>query len=228
MNKFVIYPNNHKKYVGYIRKYKYSYAVGSNSSKYPKFYVGKIKSYDECIDILKCYALWNNIPIKNVIYKVNNNYYCDVNHNKIMKFDHDDLCKVNEISWFYTTGSRNGYVEGIVNKKQIKFHQYIMNMQKDLDHKNIDKLDNRKCNLRTVDRSTQMFNRKGTKGVTLVNNIKQYGWRAQITVNYKKYTKYYSIDKYENAKYLATQWYNDKIVELRGPVVLNHNFIGII
>lgn len=76
--------------------------------------------------------------------------------------------------------------------KKVYMHRQIMNFPKELvDHKNQDKLDNRRSNLRLSNKSQQMFNcfkRKtntsGYKGVTW--DKARDKWYAQIEVNGKR------------------------------------------
>lgn len=60
----------------------------------------------------------------------------------------------------------DGYASLTVNRKEVLLHRYIMNAQKGdlIDHINGNKLDNRKCNLRFADKSTNAGNMKPKKG----------------------------------------------------------------
>ena len=98
-------------------------------------------------------------------------------------------------------------------------HRFLANTPKgmDTDHINRNKLDNRRCNLRVVNRSENMFNtpkssknKSGYKGVHIVPvsvNPKNR-WVAQITKNYKNFFLGY----YPTAK-TASDAYNKKLLE---------------
>ncbi|MCL1955245.1 MAG: HNH endonuclease [Brevinematales bacterium] len=75
-------------------------------------------------------------------------------------------------------------------------HRIIMNAPEDMeiDHKNLNKLDNRRQNLRVCSHSENMMNRgkqknnsTGFKGVNLDKGRKRKRFRAKITANKKNY-----------------------------------------
>lgn len=106
--------------------------------------------------------------------------------------DIDDVEKVKEIKWRLI--QTNGYVCG--NNKHGKdylLHRYVMNADNNvlIDHINGDKLDNRKQNLRTVNKSQNAMNSKkprnntsGVKGVYWDKRSEK--WEASIQINMKK------------------------------------------
>lgn len=92
-----------------------------------------------------------------------------------------------QYSWRITS---NGYVQGGVNGKTIKLARYIMEYNGELyvDHKNNNKLDNRKSNLEIVDPLQNSRNKSANKnstsqyvGVSLIQSSKR--WLASIHVN---------------------------------------------
>ncbi len=113
--------------------------------------------------------------------------------------DDGDFEELNQFKW----SDHNGYAVRnlpMVNGKQktIQMHRAIMNTpdDKDTDHKNGIRWDNRKDNLRIVDRSQNCMNKKGDKntsskykGVAWHKPSKK--WQVQIMVRGK--TKYLGL-----------------------------------
>ena len=98
------------------------------------------------------------------------------------KIDKEDLEKIENYKWCL---SKIGYTAGVINKKLIYLHQFILSKKQkfDIDHINRDKLDNRKQNLRHCTRSQNCINRK-ISGITWHKGVNK--WRARITINYKE------------------------------------------
>ena len=110
-------------------------------------------------------------------------------------FDKEDYDKIKEYCWYI---SNNGYVRAKAldgTGKHVSFHavlfsNFSLNL-KDVDHKNHNKKDNRKHNLRIVTRSQNNMNRKlfsnNTSGVTGVCwNKAANKWAAHIRINKKR------------------------------------------
>lgn len=107
--------------------------------------------------------------------------------------DDEDFERVSKFKWQVSVTKTNNYARRTVgsgkNKKTIRLHNYVLEIQDTVDHINGDGLDNRKENLRVCRREENAKNRKlncnnisGYKGVRL-----EYGkWRAQIKVNGKR------------------------------------------
>jgi len=96
--------------------------------------------------------------------------------------DLDDVEKCSKYGW--ALSSKNGYVKN--RSSQIgKLHRFILNYygKKEVDHINRDKLDNRKSNLRIVDRIVNRAN-NGAEGVYFDRGK----WRAKIARFGKRYT----------------------------------------
>lgn len=106
--------------------------------------------------------------------------------------DIDDIDKVKDIKWCLI--QTNGYVRGNnKNGKDFLLHRYICNANENelIDHINGNKLDNRKINLRPVNKSQNAMNSKvpknntsGVKGVYWDKRSKK--WEASIQINMKK------------------------------------------
>ena len=104
--------------------------------------------------------------------------------------DLEDFWKVKDICWYK---SKDEYIVSSVHGgKQISLNRYIMNCPEDkiVDHKNGDKIDNRKYNLRICDYQENMVNRKinsnnksGVAGVFYLKSERK--WIAQIKFNKK-------------------------------------------
>ena len=109
--------------------------------------------------------------------------------------DKDDVELCQQYCWSIKS---NGYLQARDKKtgNTIYIHRLIMGFPDgdsyDIDHKNHNKWDNRKCNLRIVTRSQNTMNSiapstnsSGVKGVTW--NITVNKWQARITVNGKNH-----------------------------------------
>lgn len=112
--------------------------------------------------------------------------------NKITIIDDEDFELISQYKWYY--GNRYALSGSKIKGKQctVYMHRLVMNAQEgdEVDHINLDKLDNRKLNLRFCTRSGNMQNSKkhknntsGHKGVYWNKYAKK--WRAQIVLNYK-------------------------------------------
>lgn len=122
--------------------------------------------------------------------------------------DDEDFDYLNQWKWFLSDGGyahRNKHIRLGLNKytcKRIRMHRLINQTPNGFitDHINRNKLDNRKCNLRTANKSINSINRgkpvnnkSGTKGVYWDSWSKK--WRAELVLNSKKITlgRYLSI-----------------------------------
>ena len=96
-------------------------------------------------------------------------YFCKGKHYFLM--DKDDMDKFNghlERGKFFVHGyfgkSKNGYVSYHKKGETYKVHRYILNLKDDdfvVDHKNHNRVDNRKCNLEIVTRFSNNQNKEG-------------------------------------------------------------------
>lgn len=110
---------------------------------------------------------------------------------EIFYIDLDDYEKVSKYTWFL---NKNGYAyTDIINnngeKERILLHRYVTNFQYKLcDHKDRNRLNNRKENLRTATYAQNMWNRrlKEDKVMGIVKPKKDnWKWGARIRVNCK-------------------------------------------
>lgn len=143
--------------------------------------------------------------------------------NKISIIDDEDFDKVSKYKWHCLANNyaaRKFYYGKKDNKwitKYIRLHQFILNeFNKEIDHINGNRLDNRKENLRFCDRTLNNANiglkRNNTSGYKGVRKNKQINkWFASISA----YKKVYYLGSFEN-KIDAAKAYNEKAKELFG------------
>jgi hypothetical protein len=91
--------------------------------------------------------------------------------------DDEDMVLVSKYKWCLTG---KGYVSATVNKVTTGIHRLVMGLSPGdgllIDHINMDKLDNRRCNLRVCTRSQNQCNRKVFKNNPLgLRGVKQTG-----------------------------------------------------
>ncbi len=125
----------------------------------------------------------------------------NLTQNQVTIVDDEDFQYFEQFKWHYTT---YGYAK---NNKLGLLHRIILdvNFNQDVDHKNGNKLDNRKCNLRICNKSQNGMNRNitkkstsGYKGVYWKKDRNK--WRAQIQVNKKSIFIGYFENKEDAAK----------------------------
>ena len=137
-------------------------------------------------------------------------YDKDCNHIATAKVDKEDLGKVRYIKW---KKSASGYAMNTPKYKGSNTHmsRVILDTDEMVDHINHDTLDNRKCNLRIVNKSQNQMN-ANYKGVYVYNGK----YRAQI----KMHGICCVLGEYvfEDEAYYA-RWYAEKILfkEYRYP-----------
>ena len=99
------------------------------------------------------------------------------------KIDIQDIEIAKKFKWSLHT---NGYVRCMHKGKTKYLHRIVMDTpnDKEIDHINLDKLDNRKMNLRECEHHQNCFNRKSMhRGITLVKSRKlTKPYNAKITV----------------------------------------------
>jgi hypothetical protein len=109
--------------------------------------------------------------------------------------DLEDVEKCRNISWVYN--AQTGYVQALHNQKRLILQRFLMSTPEDkmTDHKNGDKLDNRKDNLRFVTPLQSQMNTKKI-GVNYRKDLEKY--RAYIKAN-GKHIALGVFDTYEEA-----------------------------
>jgi hypothetical protein len=184
------------------------------SKGYCKIHANQIRKYGKTIT--GCYSYKttkNNIKCKGSYCIMD---LCDKLGTKVGEtlFDTEFKTEIERYKWYlnnigYVYSGKGGYL-----------HRLILHLQKgekcEVDHKNGNKLDNRKTNIRKCTRSQNMINkevsctsRSGYKGVSFLKNIRK--WMAYITENKKR--KYLGcFDKKEEAAIA----YNEAAIELYG------------
>lgn len=133
--------------------------------------------------------------------------------------DDEDYEELSKYSWHLNS---QGYAERLTSRKEIKrkalsMHRQIFNFPKSLiDHRNGNKLDNRRRNLRmcsksenTINTGIRKDNTSGIKGVYFCKKTNK--WVAEIIKNKKKYW----IGRFEN-KLEAAKKYKELAIKLHG------------
>jgi len=113
-----------------------------------------------------------------------------------MKVSFEDLDLVENYIWCESKGRNVNTWDG---EKRIAFHQMVLPCKKPLniDHIKRDKLDNRRSNLRCVNSSVQMINRKKGEIAGVHSSPTKKCWRAQWRDGKgKKCSKTFSVTKY--------------------------------
>jgi len=106
-------------------------------------------------------------------------------------FDDEDLDLISNYRWFLHTG---GYAYASIwngtrkTRKNILMHRLIMGFPKniDIDHKNRNKLDNRRINLRFATRSQNIINKKVSGIRKKILSGGKVRWQARIKINQKE------------------------------------------
>jgi hypothetical protein len=129
--------------------------------------------------------------VKN-IYEDMGDYYIGITSSGVeFKIDKEDFEKVKRFSWCI---GGTGYVIARRGKyENIRIHRMILDLtdNRTIDHINLDKMDNRKVNLRICNASQNEMNKRAgsnnTSGCRGVSYIKKFDrWRASITAYGKR------------------------------------------
>lgn len=154
--------------------------------------------------------------------------YIKTNKGELIKVDNEDFEYLNTFTWHIT---RQGYPRTKRNYKHIKMHSLLVNnpFQLIIDHKDRDKLNNQRNNLRLVSPSQNCQNRglrimgsSNYKGVSRHSIRRKKGlvttWIASIMVNgIRQPTKSFK------SEIEAAIYYNKMAKKLHGKfAVLNH------
>lgn len=104
----------------------------------------------------------------------------------------EDYERVNNINWFvrFKRGKPRAHGRIKEEKKEVKMHRFIMrvtNPKIQVDHKDLDGLNNQKYNLRTCTNAENSRNKDGYGGTSKYKGVcwdkDRYKWRASIGYN---------------------------------------------
>jgi len=143
--------------------------------------------------IQSCGCLYNKIrgqKLPNNQFIFRDNYKIGITYDgKEFYYDVEDAYFIEEHTWYF---DKDGYVITRINNKGVKMHKLIIPSSRNeiIDHKNQNKFDNRKDNLRKCDSSQSAMNIRrrnhNTSGVTGVGWHKTSNkWRVRINYNKK-------------------------------------------
>ena len=145
--------------------------------------------------------------------------YIHLTQGKVATIDSMDLFLVDSHNWYFNKGyARTNISDGAGGQKNIKLHRLIMSAPSgmEVDHINLNKLDNRRANLRIATASQNQRNRgayttntSGYKGVVWHKGANK--WRARIVCEGKKH----SLGLYES-KELAYEAYCNAAKQMHG------------
>lgn len=110
-------------------------------------------------------------------------------HGRVTLVDEDVWVWAQHLYWCVST---NGYVSTRSGGTTALLHRMIMNPPKgmDVDHIDLDKMDNRRCSLRIVTRGQNAQNRPKRSGTTskyIGVSKKKTRWKASIRLDYVQY-----------------------------------------
>ena len=133
--------------------------------------------------------------------------------------DDKDFRQLASHKWYFDiTGYASRRLSKLEGRKLVRMHREIMKPEAGMfvDHKNMDKLDNQRKNLRICTKAQNMMNRNKTRtntsGFKGVSWDKFSGkWKAQIKVNKKSV----NLGRYGSAKEGAVA-YNNAVVKYYG------------
>jgi len=125
--------------------------------------------------------------IKNIIYKYNNKYYCDLTQQQLMKFSPEHIDLVQKHVWFAHFQHYSYYAATSMGKKEgglRTYHRFIhpeLKKGESVDHVNRKTLDDTTENLRVATKKCQVINRRlsknnntGTTGVIFNEATRRY------------------------------------------------------
>jgi hypothetical protein len=141
--------------------------------------------------------------------------YLDLTNDEYALVDDEDYARLCDFPW---RKIKSGYACANSKRKWLYLHRIVMNAEpgEQIDHKNRDRLDCRKCNLRIVTSAQNHMNAglhgRNTSGYKGVSFNKHAGrWRAYIGHDGKNQTLGYYSSRED-----AARAYNQKATELFG------------
>jgi len=174
--------------------------------RYKDFYCSKsFKTEAEAEQYICLTNVREGLPIRNSFTVFANRVLVDLTGNKLLICDYEDLYLVETHTWCCSDGYAVTNTSSSTNQQY--FHNLSMQhilIEITVDHINRNGLNNRKSNLRLVDRRIQTINQgiksNNTSGVTGVCYYKNPGtWVAQWKdADGNKCHKYFSLNKYTN------------------------------
>lgn len=211
----ILYPNNIEKYFGtiYQRKNKFQVKIKTDENNICKTF----DNYFLACEYLKGKNHELNLPIKNKIMQYPDRCEMEITRGMYAIIDENDTNKVDQLIWcsqFRKQGS-SFYVAARKDTKIIYLHNYLLNHEPNeltIDHINRNGLDNRKNNLRIVNKAIQTINQQistrnksGARGIALNNGNYTATW---VSADGNNKTKSFSIKRYgnEEAKQLAIEY----------------------
>lgn len=167
---------------------------------------------------MDAYSLCHHLTLScgecNTIVDEENHKRCIMKNGVSFLFDSEDENLIRTHTWSLTRGR----VRTLIDGKTVYLHRMIMGCTGDvqIDHINLDKLDNRRNNLRFASHAENQRNRRahkdnasGYKGVCLDERTGKYF----AYINCDKQRTY--LGTFEN-KYLAAKAYDEAVVRLHG------------
>ncbi len=133
--------------------------------------------------------------------------YIKLTQDKRTKIDNEEYDALSKYKWYVAKRGYGFYAQRIIKGRAVQIHRVVMKAKKgeEIDHINGDTLDNRKKNLRIVNRSQNEWNRdkqknntSGFKGVSW--NKRANKWFASIYKNSQQIYLGLFEDKEEAAK----------------------------
>lgn len=142
------------------------------------------------------------------------------NSNLVVLVDDEDYDRCSKVKWCLMKG---GYIHGRWNGEMIYLHRFILWLFSEdkiyVDHKNHNKLDNKKSNLRHCNQSQNGGNRKPLKGKS--SEYKGVSWNSKDQVWVVMIKRTY-IGRFHNEKEAASA-YNIAAIKIFGEFALLNN-----
>lgn len=162
-----ILPSNLIKYHGCVTKRKDRWRSLIRKSEYiPRAMYNTHATKEEAIAHIKEVNINKGVPIKNVIYVYQGDYYCVLTQNQIMKFSVENIDIVEGHNWFalYDNRTASYYAQTRMGEcTNISFHRMVipsLNSNETVDHISRITLDNTIPNLRMASNKTQGINQR--------------------------------------------------------------------
>jgi len=165
-----------------------------------------VASKEEGEAYIKQVNVEEKLPIRNMVYFYQGQYYCTLTQNQLMKFALENLDLVEKHCWYarFDQPQNCYYAYTSVKSKGVAFHDLIcpvIDQKLSVDHINRDTLNNMPVNLRRVSHTIQNINRKissrnktGIVGVTYNKSQKRYS--AHWNIDRLEYRRHFSVTRY--------------------------------